>query len=435
MKHTAKTLPGSQVELSITVTPEECQKHMDKAAVRISERTNIKGFRKGKAPYDIIKKEVGEMNILNEALESIVQESFYKAVTEEKLETIGMPKIEVDKVAPGNDLEYKATVALVPEVKLPDFSKISVKKDSKTIGDDEVKKVLTDLTKMQAKQVLKDGEATEKDMIEIDMDLKKDGVPVEGGQAKGYKVHLEEEERHIPGFNKNLLGLKAGDEKTFELPFPEGYHNTMLAGNNATFEVKVKGVYNQEFPEVDEDFAKSLGQDSVEKLEAKIRENLEAEAGQKADKAAEIEIFDTIIEKATFEDIPDVLVDAERKKMFYELQKDLERNGIPVEQYLADIKKTEEDLAEDFKVQATKRAKATLISRKIAEVEKIEVSDEEVQKEIDMMKDVYKNDPQAMENLDKAEVKDTIRTIQQNKKVVAWLKETVLEGEANEKKK
>lgn len=429
MKHTSKKLDKSQVELSIVVSPEECQKHMDKAAVRISERVNIKGFRKGKAPYATIKQEVGEMNILNEALEQIVQESFYKAVTEEKLDTIGMPKIEVDKVAPGNDLEYKATVALVPELTLPDFSKISVKHEKKDVTDQQVKDVVESLTKMQGKEVLKDGESTKEDMVEIDMDLKKDGVPVEGGQAKGYKVYIAEDtKRHIPGFNDQLLGLKAGDEKTFELPFPAEYHNKMLAGNNATFEITVKGVYNREFPEVDEEFAKKLGQDSVEKLEAKIKENLEMEAGQKADQAAEIEIFDKVIEKTKFDEIPDVLIDAERKKMFYELQKDLERRGIPVEQYLNDIKKTEEELAEGFLEQATKRAKASLVSRKLAEVEKIETTDEEVQAEVDMMKNMYKEDKTALENLEKAEVRDTIRTIQTNKKVVAWLKEKVMES-------
>jgi len=435
MKHSVKELPQSQVELSISVTPDEYKKHLEKAAIRISERTNIKGFRKGKAPYDHVVREVGEMNIMNEALETIVQESFYKAVTEEKLETIGMPKIEVDKVAPGNDIEYKATVALVPDVKLPDLTKIKVKHDTKDVTDEDVKNVVKDLTKMQAKEVLVEEAATEDHMIEIDMDLKKDNVPVEGGQAKGYKVHLAEKEHHIPGFNDQLIGLKAGEEKTFELPFPEKYHNAMLAGNNATFEIKVKGVYNREFPEVNDDFAKTLGQDSLEKLEAKIRENMEMEAKQKADHKAEIEIFDTIIEKTKFDEIPEVLIDAERKKMFYELQKDLDRNGITIAQYLSDIKKTEEDLFNDFKEQATKRAKATLISRKVAEQEKIEITKEELEKEVEMMKQMYKGDETAQENLKNPEVIDTIRTIQQNKKVVEFLKENVLDsGEKKTKK-
>ena len=133
MNHTLKKLEKSTVELTITVSPADYEKHLLKAAERISERSAIKGFRPGKAPFEIVKKEVGEMHILNEALEAIVQETFYNAVTAEKLDTIGMPKIEVEKMAPGNDVVYKATVALLPTVKLPDLKKIKVEKKVKTI--------------------------------------------------------------------------------------------------------------------------------------------------------------------------------------------------------------------------------------------------------------------------------------------------------------
>lgn len=429
MKHTVKTLPQSQIEISVTITPAEYENHMEKAATRISERTAVKGFRKGKVPYDTIKKEFGEMNILNEALESIVQEAFYKAVKAEGIETIGMPQITVDKMAPANDVEFKAIVALLPKVTLPKLETIKVAKQLKEIKDEHIHDVLKNLTKMQSKEVIKHDVASEADMIEIDMNLKKEGVPIEGGQAKGYKVYLSEKDHHIEGFNDQLLGLKAGEEKTFKLPFPKNYHNLMLAGNVGEFEVKVKGVYSQEFPELDDVFAKSLGQENLEKLKERIRENLELEAGQKADKQAEIEIFDTIIKSAKFDEIPEVLIDAERRKMFYELKQDLDRNGIEIEKYLADIKKTEKEIFEDFKEQATKRAKASLVSRQVAKEHEIKVGDEEVEKELEMLRETYKNDQQALENLRREEVKDTIRTIEQNKKVVAWLKERVLKSE------
>lgn len=435
MNHTMKKLPQSQAEIVVTVTPDEYKKHMEKAAQRITERSAIKGFRNGKAPYETVKKEFGEMNILNEALESIVQESFYNAVKAEGLDTIGMPQITVEKMAPGNDVEYKAVVALLPKVTLPEISKIKIAKKAKEIKKEHIDEVLANLSKMQAREVIKNDAASGDDMVEIDMDLKKDGVPVEGGQAKGYKVYLNEKEYHIPGFNDHLVGVKIGDEKIFSLPFPENYHNKMLAGNMGEFSVKVKGVYTREFPTLDDEFAKTLGQENLAKLEERIKENLELEAGQKADKQAEIEIFDTIIEKSTFDEIPEVLIDAERRKMFYELKQDLERNGIEIERYLNDIKKTEKELFEDFKEQATKRAKASLVSRQIAKEKEIVVTDEEVEKELEMLKSVYQNDPDAAENLKRPEVKDTIRTIEQNKKVVAWLKETVLEGEKKEETK
>jgi len=126
MSHTTKKLDQNQIEFIVTVTPAEYQKHLEKASVRISERTAVKGFRSGKVPYEIMKKEVGEMNILQEALEPIVQETFYQAVVAEKLETIGMPKIDVEKLAPGNDIVYKALVGLMPKVKIGDLSKIKI---------------------------------------------------------------------------------------------------------------------------------------------------------------------------------------------------------------------------------------------------------------------------------------------------------------------
>jgi len=425
MNHTTEKLKNAKVKFTITVTPEEYDAQMKKAAVRISERTAIKGFRKGKVPYDIIKREIGEMHIMNEALEPILQETFYKAVTAEKLETIGMPAINVEKIAPGNDLVYTAEVALMPELTLPKLDGITVKFRPKPVTESDIDDMIDNLTKMQAKEVVKDGEATKEDKIVVDMDLLVDGVPIEGGQAKDYQVYLSENQ-HIPGFNEELLGLKKGDHKEFTLTFPKKYHNTVLAGNPGLFKITVKEVYTRVFPEVTDELAKTLGQESMGALRDKLRENLEHEAFHKADEVAEIEIFDTLIGKTTFGDIPDVLIDAERKKMFYELKRDLERNGIEIEQYLNDIKKTEAEIHADFTEQATKRAKAALVSRQIIKDQQITLSEDELQSEIETMKKTYHNQPEYLENLGKPEVKDTIRTYLLNKKALTFLREKVL---------
>jgi len=434
MQHTTKKLDKSQIEITITVSPEEYDKNLKHAATRISERVAIKGFRKGKAPYDIIKREVGEMQVMQEALERIVQSSFYTIVEQEKIETIGMPDIKIEKMAPGNNLVYIATVALLPEVKLVDLEKISIEKKVKEVTTKDIDDVIENLTKMQAKEIEKDGPAEKDDIIIIDMDLFKDGLAFEGGAAKDYKVYLSENQ-HIPGFNDALTGLKKGDTKEFEVPFPKDYYNKQLAGNNGLFKIIVKQVMTREFPEINDEFAKALGQDSVEKLKELLKINLSAEADKKAEEQAEIEIFDHVIDASKFDEIPDVLIDAERKKMFYELQKDLERNGITIEQYLNDIKKKEEELFEDFKQQAEKRAKAALISRHVARQHDITVSDEELQQEIDMMKQTYKDMPEYMENLQKKEVHESLRNMLANKKVVALLKEKVLKKSEKKNKK
>lgn len=427
MSHKAQKQDDSQMEFTITVAPADYDKHMKNAATRISNRVAIKGFRKGKAPYDLIKKEVGDMQIMNEALESIIQETFYAAVQAESIETIGMPDIKVEKVAPGNDLLYTATVALVPEVELPDLSKISIKHEAKKVTDTEIDETIDNLRKMQAQEVDKDEVSTKEDLIIIDMELYLDGVVIDGGTAKDYKVYLSENQ-HIPGFNEALIGLKKDDEKEFTVPFPKEYYNKQLAGNDGTFKIKVKAVQTRELPEVNDDFAKLLGQDSVKALRELLQKNLDHEALHKADQTAEIKMFDALIEQTTFGEIPKVLVDAERQKMFYELSKDLEKNGITVEQYLADIKKSEEDLQKDFTQKAEKRAKAALLSRQVAKDENIDISEEEMEKEMKLMEETYKENPDYLENLKKPEVKDSIRNMLINKKVVAHLKEKTVEG-------
>ncbi len=432
MEHTSKKLKGSEMELIITVTPAEYEKHLKKAAEAIANRTAIKGFRKGHAPYDIVKREIGEMHIMNEALEGILQETFYQAVTKDGLETIGMPKVTMEKMAPGNDLVYKAVVSLLPAVTLPKLEKIKVEHKAKPVTETDIDDVITNLTKMQAKEVVKAGKSTKEDKVVIDMNLFVDNVPIEGGQAKDYQVYLSENQ-HIPGFNDHLVGVSKDEEKEFTVPFPKDYYNKTLAGKEGTFKVKVKEVYERQFPEVTDEFAKKVGQDSVAKLRELLQHNLEHEAFHKADEVAEIEMFDALIDKSKFEEIPEVLVDAERKKMFYELQRDLERNGVSVEQYLNDLKKSEEDIQKDFTEQATKRAKAALISRQIAKDENLTVGEDELKAEIERMQKEYKDHPEYLENLTKAEVQDSVRTYMVNRKVIEFLKEKVLTGRPEHK--
>ncbi len=432
MEHILKKLKGSEIELTITVTPAEYDKQLKKAADRISERTAIKGFRKGHAPYDLVKREIGEMHIMNEALEGILQETFYKAVIEEKLETIGMPKINIEKIAPGNDLVYKAVVSLLPVVTLPKLEKIKVEHKAKPVTETEIDEVIKNLTRMQAKEVVKAGKSTKEDKVVIDMNLFVDNVPMEGGQAKDYQVYLSENQ-HIPGFNDNLVGVEKDEEKEFEVTFPKDYYNKSLGGKTGLFKVKVKEVFERQFPEITDEFAEKLGQESVVKLRELLQHNLEHEALHKADQVAEIEMFDALIDKSKFDEIPEVLVDAERKKMFYELKRDLEKNGITIEQYLLDIKKNEEDIQKDFTEQATKRAKAALVSRQIAKEQNLTVNDTELDLEIEKLKKEYKDHPEYLENLEKLEVRDSVRTYTVNRKVIEFLRENILTGRPEHK--
>lgn len=425
MSHKVKKLDDSQVEITITVAVQDYQDDLKKAAQKISNKAKIKGFRKGKASYEVVKKEFGEMAIMQEALETIIKSTYYQAVVEEKFETLGMPQISVEKVAPDNDIVYKATVALMPSFTLPKIDKIKVNVEKKEITEKDINETIDALRGMQAVEVVKTGKAEGKDKLIIDMDMTVDNVPVEGGQAKDYQVYLGEP-HYIPGFDKEVVGLKKGETKEFTLDFPKDHYQKHLAGKKVGFKVTVKEVFERQLPELNEDFAKKLGQTTIEGLKAIVKQNMMRESHGKAVQKAEIEILEKLIEATKFKSLPEVLVNSEKQKMFYELKGDIEKNGITIDQYLQDIKKTEQQLFEEFKVQAEKRAKAALISRQIAAENDITIGDEELENELVTLREMYKANPEHVANLDRQDVKDTIATSMQNKKVMKWLSAKIL---------
>jgi len=424
MSYTHKTIPQSQVEFTFTITPADYEKDLQAAAVRLSERAAITGFRPGKAPYNIVKQQVGEIRILEEALESIIQKTFFAAVKEEKLETVGAPQINVEKLAPGNDLIFKATVALMPKVKLPDLASIKIENKLKEVSDADVETVIKDLQKMRTKEVVKAGQATTADKVVIDMEMFMEKVPVDGGQAKDHHVYLNEP-HYIPGFAEQLIGLTKDQTKEFTLPFPKEHYQKHLAGKKVDFKVKVKEVYELQPPEINDDFAKELRQESAAKLRTLLRENLIKEAGQKEEQRASAEMIDKLIAGSTFTDIQKVLIDSEKHRIFHELKHDLEKHGIEMEQYLKDLKKTEEEIFADFTAQATKRAQAALVSRQVAFENDIKVEKTELDAEIVEIIKMYPDNPQVKENLKQHEVLDTLSAAIQNRKVMTFLKKKI----------
>ncbi len=425
MSYTAKTLEKSQVELKITVQPADYDNALKHAAERLSQTAAIKGFRPGAAPYDIVKQQLGEQKILETALEEIVQKNLFKAIQEEKIETVGMPMITMEKAAPGNEIVFIAKVALMPKIKLSDLSKIKVEPKKIEITENDLSAVLKDLRKMRTKEVIKNGSATKDDKIIVDMDMFLDKVAVEGGQAKAHQVYLSEE-HYIPGFAEQLVGLKKDDEKEFTLKFPKEHYQKHMAGRDIDIKIKAKDVYTLELPELNDDFAKSLGQKDFESLKNLLKENLTKEAEQKESQRIEAEILEQLIEKSEFDEIPDVLISSEKKKMFHELKHDLEHRGIEMGKYLSDIKKTEDEIYRDFEEGASKRVKAALTARQIATDNNISASQEEIDKEIEMIRAAYGNDKTVEENLKHPEVLDTIARTVQNRKVIEFLKNTII---------
>jgi len=415
-----KELEKSQIELTIEIPYDEHLAFLEKAANRLSKEVKIKGFRPGKVPYNIAKQKLGEMNIYQEALDSIVTNFYWQAVTLEKLNTVSQPKIDLEKFAPGNPVIFKATVALLPQIKLGDYKKIKIKKAEVKVEAGEVDKVIGDIRRMRVKEILADRPAENGDRAEVNFTVSLDKVVIEGGQGNKYPVVIGDGFM-IPGFEEQLIGLKKDEKKIFQLKFPEKYQNTMVAGKLCDFKVKMLAVFKRELPEITDDWAKTVGAENLEDLRSKIRKNLEDEKMFHEEQRLELEMLGTIVEQTEFSEIPEVLIDNEAHRMVHEFKDSIEQQGLKFEEYLKNIKKEEKDLEADFKLKALKRVKTSLVIKEIAEAESIKAEDQEIEEEIKRIKAQIQNQEEK-NNLYSEGYKQYLTTIIRNRKTIEMLK-------------
>ncbi len=387
----------------------------------MSLHSKIEGFRPGKAPYDIVKSRFGEQAILEETADAIVRKNYFQAVKDNNLQTINHPKIEVTKMAVGNPFEFKATVDILPEVKLGEYKNLGLKKTATNVADEQIEKALRDLSKMQSKEALSDKSAAATDKVLIDMEMLKDGVAVEGGMAKDMAVYLAEQ-HYIPGFNDQLTGSKKGDEKTFSLDFPESHYQKHLAGAKVDFKVKVKDVYEITPPEIDEEFAKKLGQKSLADLKALIRKNMETETAMKDDEKWEAVILNKIVGDSKFGDLPEALINEEAHKMVHELEHNVEHEGMQFEDYLKSVNKKESDLILEFAPEAVKRIKIALAIRAIGKAENVSADDKEVAEEMEKLMNAYKNNAEMQKQIREPGFTDYLHTRIENRKTLETIK-------------
>ena len=423
MKITKKELPKNQLELKIEIEPKEYQSFLEKTAEQMSQDAKIQGFRPGKAPYDVVKQKFGEMKILESALDSILTHFYFEAITKEKLEPISHPKIDIEKMAVGNPLIFKATLNLIPSIKLCDLEKIKVKKPEVKIDEDEVKKAIETLRENQAKEVLEDKKIEKNDKADIDFTVSIDNVPIEGGKETNYPLVIGKGHM-IPGFEENLMGKKKGDKIEFKLKFPKKYHNNNIAGKEADFKVEIKAVYKRELPKADDKWAQTaLQSKDLKDLKDKIKKNYEAEKQKQEDRKVEMEIIEKIIKDSEIGDFSEDLIKTETHKMIEELKQNIERQGLKFEDYLKQLGKKVEDMEKDFKEQADKRLKSSLIMKAIIDQEKIKVDDKEINAEIEMAKQMYGNNADMMKTLEEPQYQEHLRLGLLNKKVMDFLKE------------
>ncbi|MBU1167778.1 trigger factor [Patescibacteria group bacterium] len=425
MKVDKKDLEKQQIELTVEISPEEMEQYLDLAAKKLSSEIEIKGFRKGKVPRDVLEAKLGKGRIFEEGANIAFMKTYRDVVLEQKLEVVGEPEVKVEKLAPENPFIYKAVVGILPEITLPEIGKTKVKRKEVKIDDKELKKSLDQLQKSRAKIKVVDREAKQGDQVEIDFKTFKGNVPVDKGESKNHPLTIGEG-YFIPGFEEHLIDMKKGDKKEFNLEFPKDYHEKSLAGSEVLFKVEMKEIREQELPKLDDKFAKELGQfKDLKDLEDKIKENLKKEKEKKEEQRLEMEAVRALLKEIEME-VPDSLTKEEQKKMLQEMQNMVEGQGGKFDQYLESIKKTEEQLLESFSEQALERVKTGLLLREIAKEEKIEVGDAAVAAEIEKLSKAYQHNPEVMKQIQSDEYKEYTRGILQNREVFKLLKKKMV---------
>ena len=426
MKIEIKKLPKSELKIKITIPWEKWKRFLDLAAADISKEIKIKGFRPGKAPRDVVERQAGKETVLNSAAEKAIHKNYAGILAEKKIEALGRPEVKILKIAEGNDLEYEINTAVMPSVKLnlwqEEIKKVNREYQSKKaeVAEDEINKELKKLADSRAKLITVNREAKKGDSVEIDFQVNRAGVPIENGSGKKHNLILGKG-AFIPGFEDNLEGMKSGEEKEFELKFPEEYKSGDLAGKPATFKVKMNLVQERIVPKIDDEFAKSLGKfKSIEDLKKNIKDGIVAEKEIQQKEQKRSEFIGRLVEK-TESELPEVLIQEEIIKMTGELEAQIQPTGMTLEKYLEQMKKTRQDLEKDWEPQAVKRIKAALALEEIAKDQDIKASSQEIEEEMNKMLQYYKGAKDLEKNVDLKKMHEYAKGILVNKKVFEFL--------------
>lgn len=424
MKTDIAKLPKSEIELKIEVPVQEWQEFLDEAAAELSADLKIEGFRPGHAPAKLVEEKIGMARILEEAAEHCVHKCYVRAILDNNIEAIGKPEISVTKIAKDNPFEFKARVAVMPQVVLPDYKKIAsdLKKDKKqvSVSEEEIIKSIDWIKKSRTKYVTVPRACAIGDRIEIDFE----------GECKGQKLpELFSQNQpailgrgyFLPGFEENLLGMKEGEEKKFNLVFPENFEHRHLAGKTVDFKAKMNLVQEGQVPVLNDEFAQGLGKfENLEALKQSMKEGLLAEKQEQEKDRWRTALIEKIVAESKME-IPDVLIEGEKTKIKEEAKAKLEQAGLSYEQYLERFKESEADLEKEFFEQAKKRVRGFLILREITKQEKIEVPEEEVAEETNRALVHFKNHSQAQADIDSERLKEYAKEVLKNEKTFQLL--------------
>jgi trigger factor len=376
-----KQLDPTQVELEIPISSEEFTKAQDAAFRKLVRTAKLPGFRPGKIPRKMFESAYGSARIDDQAIEDIVPEKYSAAVKEHGIEPLARPTMEMLPEEEGQPMRFKVVVTVRPPIEPTPYEGIEVDDISEKAGAEDLERALATMQKDAATLVPVDRAVQLGDTITMDYAGKIDGVPFDNGTAAGQQAEIKEE-NFIPGFASGIVGMKAGDTKEIEAKFPEQYGATELAGKDATFTITVHEVKEAELPALDDEFAKRVSpQQSLDELKAELQTRLDGVAAQKARREMSTQLLDKLVAANDFP-LPQALVDREVDGLLDESRQYISRMGITWDQYLASAEKGEASIREDFKEEAERRVKTTLLIEEIAKREKIEATPVDLEAEL-----------------------------------------------------
>ncbi len=421
MKVTREKTENSQVFLTIEMEPTEVEESLDKSYHRLVRKTNIPGFRKGKAPREILERYIGKECLLDDAIDNLLPEACEKAIKEQEIEAIARPHVEITQTDP---VVFKVTVPIKPTIKLGDYHHIQVTPEPVDVTEDDVNTAIEQLRHQEATWEPVERPVEFGDLVVLDIESNIEDKPFISRKGIQYQV-VHDLPFPAPGFAEQLLGMKKNEDKEFKLQFPSDFSNAELAGKGSSFKVRITEIKQEILPELDDEFAGGINPDfkSVDSLREQVSADLKLRAEEKARIDFEERVIEAVVDIAELE-FPPILVEMEIDRLFNQRLQRLQVGKEGLEEYLRGINKTEEELREGLRPLATKRVTRSLVLGRIADEEKIEVTDSEIEAEIEnMTKSAAEKKDELQEFLNRLESRESIKQLLTARKTIRQLVE------------
>jgi trigger factor len=420
LKVTREKEEDRQVFLRIELEQTEVDKSLEKSYRRLVKQVKIPGFRQGKAPRAVLERYVGKDGLLEDALNTLLPEVYEQALKEEQIEAIANPKIEIVQTEP---VVFTAVVPLKPNVELGDYHSIKLTPEKVEVTKDQVDAVIEQLRRQHGIWEPVERPVAFDDLVTMDVESQVEEKPFINQPGAQYQV-MPNQPAPVPGFADQLVGIKVGEEKEFKLKLPEDYPTADLAGKEASFKVKVSEVKQQQLPKLDSEFARLVSTEfkTMAALRKQLAKNLRFQAEQRAKEEFEEKVVDAVVDLSKVE-FPPVLVETEIERLMEQQANWLQQSGLGLEEYLSRIKKTEEELREETRPVAVKRVARSLVLDKVAEVEKIEVTDDEINADLEKLVQGAENKAEMKERTGSPQVRGSMEQLLATQKTVQRLAE------------